>query len=180
MYFVSDSNRIEPEGDNIYDHTSVNIATLGCALSSEAMMMTAFGDTINPGELNAWMIEPVRARQMRKGGYSGTKVSWYAPGKHSGGNITIDFNNDFKTKKFSQTPSDPSVLDSRLAQCKLIIVKVKNTQSRNCIKKNKCEHWVSVTGKQGNEYTILDPGRGEQFLSGYGSFWSWRAFAKSN
>ena len=179
MYFVSDSNRIEPEGDNIYDHTSVNIATLGCALSSQAMLMTAFGDTINPGELNAWMIEPVRAKNLPEGGYQGTKVSWYAPGKHSGGNITIDFNNDFKTKRFSQTPSDPSVLDSRLAQCKLIIVKVKNTQSRSCIQNNKCEHWVLVTGKQGNDYTIIDPGKGEQFLSGYGSFWSWRAYSKT-
>ena len=120
------------------------------------------------------MIDPVRAKNLPEGGYQGTKVSWYAPGKHSGGNITIDFTNDFKTKRFSQTPSDPSVLDSRLAQCKLIIVKVKNTQSRSCIQNNKCEHWVLVTGKQGNEYTIIDPGKGKKFLSGYGSFWSWR------
>ena len=79
MYFVSDSNRIELEGDNIYDHTSINIATLGCALSSQAMMMTAFGDTINPGDLNAWMIDPVRARQMRKGGYSGNQSKLVCP-----------------------------------------------------------------------------------------------------
>ena len=165
--------------DSIYDHTSEKIAKLGCALSSQAMMMTAFGDTLNPGELNSWMKDPVRAKNLPEGGYQGTKVSWYAPGKHSGGNITIDFTNDFYTAEFDENPSNPSVLDSRLAQCKLIIVMVKNTQSTNCTQ-NGCEHWVLVTGKQGNEYTIRDSGRGEQFLSGYGSFWSWRAFAKSN
>ncbi len=132
--------------------------------------MTAFGDTINPGELNAWMIEPVRARQMKKGGYKGTKVSWYAPGKHSVGQITIDFTNDFHTASFNENPSDPSILDPRLAQCKLIIVKVKNNGS---------QHWVLVTGKENNDYKIIDPGRGEQFLSGYGSFWSWRAYSKT-
>jgi len=136
-----------------------------------AMMMTAFGDTINPYALNAWMVDPVRTQNVDEGGYGGGgAVSWNAPRLHSGSEINIDFNADFVTRDMADPPSDVSVLDQRLEQCKLIIVKVSN---------NGGEHWVLVTGKENGRHKILDPGRGEQFLDGYGSFWSWRAFSKS-
>ena len=125
MYFVSDSNRIEPEGDNIYDHTSQNIATLGCALSSEAMSMTAFSDTIDPGELNTWM----KSRSKFKGGYWGSSVNWNAIKIHSSGEI--DFSYTRKTMKITTSTgtridstqiTDPSVLDPELENCHLYLV----------------------------------------------------------
>lgn len=159
--------------DSTYDHLNRQICDKGCALSSMGMMMTAFGDTINPYELNAWMVDPIRAHDIFQGGYGANgKVSWYPPMLHSNGQISIDFQTDSETKEFSDPPSVSSILDSRLEQCKLIIVKVSN---------NGGEHWVLVTRKEGGRYKILDPGgRIEEFLDGYGDFWSWRAFSKSH
>ncbi|MGH7457412.1 MAG: hypothetical protein ACRENG_39045, partial [bacterium] len=72
-------------GDDVYDTSNDDIATLGCALSSEAFVMTVFGDTINPGELNTWMKE----KKGREGGFYGRKVNWYAMEKHSPGTMDI-------------------------------------------------------------------------------------------
>jgi len=69
--------------DSIYDASSKNIASLGCAMSCVAMTLTAFGDSVNPGELNAWM----KARSPLNGGYDGELVTWDAILYHSNNQI---------------------------------------------------------------------------------------------
>lgn len=44
-------------------------------------MVTAFGDTIDPSELNEWM----KCRKEKQGGFVGSLVNWYAMEKH--GNV---------------------------------------------------------------------------------------------
>ncbi|HXG38335.1 MAG TPA: hypothetical protein VNL36_06170, partial [Bacteroidota bacterium] len=67
--------------DNAYDDNGneIKIRTLGCALSCMAMAMTAFGDTVNPGELNEWM----KMAPKDSGGYRGRSVNWRAISLHS-------------------------------------------------------------------------------------------------
>lgn len=73
----------ESWADDVYNHLTGEknkIRNKGCALCCLAMVMTAFGDTIDPGGLNEWMKDQTEVSQ---GGYSQDGgVSWYAPTKH--------------------------------------------------------------------------------------------------
>lgn len=165
--------------DSLYDKSSTGtISGWGCALSSMAMVMTAFGDTVNPGELNAWMKE----RSRGEGGFGDLRVNWRAMELHSPNKMTFIA---FDKKQFKDKPNKlldstqvthPSVLDEALGQCKLVIVQVFNDRSSRS-----GEHWVVVTGKENDKYKIIDPGsRNEEYLGGYGSFWKYLVVEKSS
>jgi len=160
--------------DSIYDASSKNIASLGCAMSCVAMTLTAFGDSVNPGELNAWM----KARSPLNGGYDGELVTWDAILYHSNNQIKYSYKkkDPFKTNTKtidSTTISSPSILDDPLNKCKLVIVQVVNSHTGN-------QHWVVVTEKDGGEYKIVDPGvRNENVLSAYGAFWGYLIIQKN-
>ena len=75
-------------GDSLYDGTRSHVSALGCALSSMAAAMTAYGDTVNPGQLNWWMKRP---RMYSQGGYYQDRVNWEAIRIHSGGKVTYQY-----------------------------------------------------------------------------------------
>ncbi|MBM4161325.1 MAG: hypothetical protein FJ217_09530 [Ignavibacteria bacterium] len=161
--------------DSIYDNSGKNIATLGCALSTMAMVMTAYGDTVNPGQLNSWK----KQAPQDSGGYRGESINWNAITKHSKGEIRLSYSkarfwkDSLRTAVDSTQMSDPGILDSNLDVCKLVIVQVYNKETGN-------QHWVLVTRKLGGRYTIVDPGgRNEQFLDAYGPFWSYLIVSKN-
>ena len=167
--------------DSVYDHSSSSVCGIGCALSCMAMAMTTFGDNITPGQLNHWMKyvynDTLRRKRLSgEGGYSDNGwVNWSAIVTHSQENIDINyqFNNRLNNKEYA---TNLKVLDSLLNKCNLIIVQVFNEQTGN-------QHWVLVTGKDSSgNYTINDPGRGEEFLSAYGNsknyFWKYVVVSK--
>lgn len=143
--------------DDTYDSTQSTIKALGCALSSMAMVMTAFGDTVNPGEMNRWMKE----RILDDGGFYGNLVNWDAMKKHSATGITYRY---FHAEDFGDTTkaTDPSDFSGDIDNCALVIAQVYNMQTRN-------QHWVVVNRRNGSNYSITDPGRGETSLEGYGN-----------
>jgi hypothetical protein len=153
-------------GQQTYDHSSLTIADLGCALSCMAMSMTAFGDTIDPGALNTWM----KNRNRVSGGFEAAKVNWEAMSKHSSEmNILVS-----DAVNVSRT-FDVSELDEHLLRCELIIAKVYNQESvRNKSREEQEEterngnHWVLLVGRHGDSISIRDPGRGLGTLSEYG------------
>jgi hypothetical protein len=169
-------------GADTYDHREgATICGYGCALSCMAMAMTAFGDTVTPGELNYWMKwkengDSIHVRKLDEGGFAGLSINWdgifiHSNGIINGGRIFAgDWHNDAQS-----TSTD--TLDHYLEQCKQIIIQVFNEASHERGKSG--EHWVLVSGKEGDDYKILDPGRGDDYLSGYGSrFWGYVLVSK--
>lgn len=151
--------------DSTYDHTDETIEDIGCALCSMAWVMTAFGDEIDPGQLNKWMNERKTARE---GGFFGSSVNWNAMRIHSG-NLSVDYyrNNHFKDRT---NPNSPSLLDPRLSAGSLVIVQVHDPDGN--------QHWVTVKGK---DYSIMDAGfSGTSSLTDYhNEFWSYVVVSKT-
>ena len=124
-------------------------------------MMTTFGDTVTPGDLNKWMIK----QSKDSGGYKGSSVNWDAISLHNNSNIVFESNletrRNFPNKLLS---SNVSKIDQSLENCEVVIVKVVNPKNR--------EHWILITGKKNGEYLIHDPGYRKTKLSEYGNaFW---------
>jgi hypothetical protein len=152
-----------------YDHSDATVGGIGCALSSMAMVMTSYGDAVNPRQLNEWM----KDRTPVHGGYYGLSVNWNAMALH--GN-KINFPSYVRKSMWTEGSKDVldttkstsvAVLDEPLSKCNLAIVQVYNEKTGN-------QHWVVVTGKEGSRYTIVDPGgRNESYLDAYGRFWSY-------
>jgi hypothetical protein len=145
--------------DSIYDATQDGIHKKGCAVSSAAIVLTAFGHTTDPGELNNWMKRP-----RKQGGYRGQSVNWEGAFTRFR-SLAYDYadNSGFGNQDSARSPS---LLDNPLSSCRLVIVQVRNSRGG--------QHWVVVTGKQGNDYTIRDPGYPKTLLSQYESrFWKY-------
>jgi hypothetical protein len=166
-----------PWADNFYAGSDKKISALGCALSCMAIAMTAFGDTINPGELNEWM----KHRSKYDGGFDNLDITWDPIALHSPG------------KRLTRTPAknasesfDARILDSNLLKCDLIIAKVFNFESVKHKpeevqqkKRKEGNHWVLITGTTGNAYSIIDPGRGLTNLSDYGRVYRYLIVSKN-
>lgn len=166
--------------DNAYaikngDTTTVGIRTLGCALSCMAMAMTAFGDTVTPGELNEFKKDTSTDQRFR---FDEERVRWSA----------IDGLSSSVTKKPVDTDSSFGIssLDPFLEQCELIIAKVFNPNSvahKSKTERERAErygnHWVLIKRKDGINYEIVDPGRGSVMLSEYGRIYRFIRVQKS-
>jgi hypothetical protein len=158
--------RGSPWGDQYYANSQAKIADLGCALSCLSIVMTAFGDTVNPGQLNDWM----KQKDKTNGGFDGLSITWNAMIFHSKGK-KIDRTEPVNT----ESSFDLSAFDPHLVKCDLILAKVFNSESVKKLsvedqekKKKEGNHWVVITGKDGDSYSIIDPGRGLTRLSDYG------------
>ncbi len=128
-------------GGKYYDGTNYLISKRGCALTSLAMALTAFGVSINPGSLNDYL--------NTKHGFTGTgDVIWpKAQGLSNYVKITKSLNKSVG----GENNSSSGVIDNALGNCKLIIVEVLNPTSGD-------QHWVLVTQKdQNGDYIIVDP-----------------------
>ncbi|HDQ44770.1 MAG TPA: hypothetical protein ENN17_04610 [bacterium] len=92
-------------------------------------------------------------------------VGWAAIEKHKTNQIKIEYFGTKEDDHFNLISYPTSNLDKYLADCKLVIVRVKN-EARS--------HWVLVTGKEGDQYNIVDPGyKNKHFLSDYGDIYSY-------
>jgi hypothetical protein len=154
-----------PWGNDLYDHSTQTISTLGCAVSSLAMAMTAFGFEIEPGELNTWK----QGRSLEDGGFDGENTNWTAANKYT--NYVLKARREFaRGDMWDIQPSNPdsrgrapnhatttstAVLDSLLEARRIVLVQVANySHSRD----RWSQHWVVVTGRTyEGSYLILDP-----------------------
>jgi hypothetical protein len=154
----------DKDGNPVY----YGIGEKGCALTCMAMVAKAGGVNTDPGKLAVYMNE--------HNGFQGTSVKWatinsalginslkVGPDSYAGKGL--QYEDDGVTVDLESSESiDLSKMDTDLSNGGLIIAQVYNPNTRN-------QHWVLVTGKQGNTYTILDPGcyKGRTDLTVYSS-----------
>jgi len=148
---------------NLYDHSSTStIKQEGCALTSLTMALNNAGVSTDPGSLNTFMA----ATDMD---YSGSIVNW-GPATHdaSGGTLRfhaqrIDSTADFQTAK--------QYLDTNVCQQHHPVIVGVNLDSNGTP-----GHYVLITGKQNDDYTIADPGFAKTTLSEYNNKFVTRGF----
>jgi hypothetical protein len=138
--------------ENGQDSTDVNGDTLyytirnrGCALSEIAWILSAYGYTINPGQLNEWM----NSKSYDDGGYSTDgDVNWDAISDLSRGKFTatVTDNKHFGNLNYAHDVSD---LDNYLDNGDFVMAQVDNEGDK---------HWVVVEPKTSGEYPIVDAG----------------------
>jgi hypothetical protein len=128
-----------PWANNLYDHSSTaTIRELGCALTSLSMALNFVGLANDPGSLNEFMTQT-------DNDYNGTSVNWgCATRDRSNGSLRF---NGFRSRT-------TQALDDALCQGSPVIVGV------NLNANGVPGHFVLVTGKQGDQYLIADPGFG--------------------
>ncbi len=161
--------------NTLYDKSEKGIRTLGCALTCMAMVMTAFGDTVTPKDLNEWKKERIND----EGGFGGERVNWKAVEKHNNRGThlgTLDVDSLFNISR----------LDDFLQQCELVIAKVFNPASveNKTLKEQEDartngNHWILILRKTGSTYAILDPGRGLTTLAEYGRIYRYVRMARN-
>ena len=140
-----------PWNADIYDHDPKykHISSKGCALTSLANAMNAFGVSINPRDLNNWL------NNDHRNGYVGGSIDWDKIRLYSGQRVFAERSSNFSfdhSVNGGPNFSNLSDLDAPLNSCKLVIVQVYNPTRKD-------QHWVLVTKKESNgEYSIIDPG----------------------
>jgi Peptidase_C39 like family len=155
---------------DLYDHSSTyTIREIGCALTSLSMALNSAGITTIPhGSPNdpGWLNEFMAATDTD---YSGLSVNW--------GPATRDASSDTMKFHFSNINSindwqgATQYLNKALCQGgNPVIVGV------NLDQQGTPSHFVVVTGKQGNDYTIADPGYSKTTLSQYNNKFVTRGF----
>ena len=135
----------DAEGNTVY----YKIRRKGCALSEIAWVLSAYGYTINPVQLNDWMND----KSFDDGGYSAYgDVNWDAIGDVSGGSLTAikTDNKHFGNLDYAHDVSD---LDNYLNNGELVIAQVDNGGDK---------HWVVVEPKTNGSYPIVDAGYGDR------------------
>jgi hypothetical protein len=156
--------------NDTFDHVtpSEEMYQGGCAVSCVAMVLKAYGyPQMTPKELNSWMSTQGSTTQ---GGYGQQgNMNWHVP-----------FIREGITEQTVRKPGvgDPAkatsttVLDANLPDnCKVPIVQVWHQKTDG----THGMHYVVVTGKVGNDYSILDPGDYTKTLLSQldGKFWSY-------
>ena len=111
----------------------------GCAVSSAAMTLAAYGIDVDPGRLNKFLIQT-------PGGY--TPEGWIYWEK------AAEFDPDFTAKLLPHYEDKPSyyLIDQNLLRGNPVIARLRYP--------NGITHFVVICGKEGFDYLIRDPGRG--------------------
>jgi hypothetical protein len=152
-----------------YDHSTTTIQARGCALTSLSMALRtaniatlADGLTNNPGTLNQFM-------STNDTDYYGTAVNWGpATRDASGGHVKFHFG-IFDSTDNAQAATQ--YLDDTVCRLnKPVIVGVELDSGGTP------SHFVVVTGKQGSDYTIADPGFARTTLTAYDNEFVTRGF----
>ena len=137
--------------DNLKEgYAQYKIKAKGCALTSMAMVAKRYyNSNPTPDIWNAFMTA--------SGGYDKGDVNWHAL-------TNTDLQLETALYKKSETPLSNSIMDTYLAKCMPVIVKVINPNTGSW-------HWIVVTQKLGGgDYLIQDPGySGRLLLSAYGN-----------
>jgi hypothetical protein len=136
------------------------------------------GVPVNPKNLANRMSDPSRH------GFDGHGVQFNAINGmgctlDSAGGKGVKLKKDKNDKNIVDTelskPIATSAIDDLLASGHRIAAQVFNSASGN-------PHWVVITGKKGNSYTIVDPacyGKPKTLLSDYGNIYRYRAYKKT-
>ena len=148
----------------------------GCALTGMSMVLSRYGISyFLPDGLNHTMTTDINGYTSDGG------VKWRTPDVITGVEITYVEKKEnygvYETVngKIKKMTVQKSLMDNYLKKCMPIIVQVFNPTTKNF-------HWVVVTGKVSNDYTINDPSRGNNFslLSQYGDIYDIRPYKKQN
>jgi hypothetical protein len=154
---------------NLYDHSSAyTIQEKGCALTSLSMALNTAGIAAlpgglanDPGGLNQFMTNTDTD-------YFGQSVYWGPATRDASGN-TLKFHYS-SINSVQDLQGATQYLDTVVCQGSPVIVGV------NLDQQGTPGHYVVVTGKQGNDYTIADPGFARTMLSDYASQFVTRGF----
>jgi hypothetical protein len=128
-------------GMQLLGNTIDTLGQSGCAVSSAAMIMAAYGVDTDPQRLNTYLTT--------HGGYVGDGLLvWEKPAELGGGQIE---------KAYEDAPSY-ALIDANILKGNPVIVRIHL--------RNGTTHFVVVVGKQGWDYLIRDPAR----PAGYGVY----------
>jgi hypothetical protein len=115
--------------------TQSNLAAEGCAVTSAAMVLAGYGMNLDPGRLNAFLIE--------HGGYTERGwIYWEAAAEYEPGKVR---------HAYEDLPSH-RLIDWNLLRGNPVIVRVRPP--------GRGTHFVLVVGKDGFDYIAQDPGAG--------------------
>jgi hypothetical protein len=164
--------------NDLYDHSffpfNFNIAEKGCALTSLSMALNAAGLPNDPGALNSFMILNSFMVVSDMADYKDREVNW--------GPATRDFSSagghrlnlkwhPTSINSITDLQSATAYLDNTICQLRHpVIVGV------HLAADGTPGHFVVVTGKQGNDYTVADPGFPKTLLSEYNNQFVTRGF----
>ncbi len=139
---------------NIWSPNAMGIGSWGCALTSASMLLSYYGHTINPDNLNTWLIQ--------NNGYVGNGlINWSAITRFA--KVSHDINpllTKLEYKRYSTF--NTSQMDTELNQSRPLILKLLNPLTNST-------HFVVVTGHSDNEYFMNDPATSNTHLSYYPS-----------
>lgn len=139
-FYVPQFAQSDPKwgGDSLAG-TPSTMAGEGCAVSSAAMTLAAYGVDVDPGRLNKFLTT-------LPGGY--TPEGWIYWEK------AAEFDPDFTAKLLPHYEDKPSyfLIDWNLLNGNPVIARLRYP--------NGITHFVVICGKQGLDYLIRDPGRG--------------------
>jgi len=150
-------------GTKLYDHSDfLTIQEKGCALTSLSMALNFAGIANNPGALNQLMAAS-------DNDYFGLSVNW-GPATRDASGGTLKFNST-RINSIANLTSAKQYLDDTICRDgNPVIVGVNLDSSGNP------GHFVIVTGKQGDDYQIADPGYSRTKLSEYNNQFETRGF----
>ncbi|MBI3754964.1 MAG: C39 family peptidase [Deltaproteobacteria bacterium] len=140
------------------------IKAKGCMLTNMAMILARYGTSFDPGTLNNAMTSDIDGytedgdvKLQLPDVVTGTQIKYIEDSAYEG-----DFNRKITVPK--------SLMDDYFKKCMPVIVQVYNSLTKSM-------HWVVVTGKNGDDYTINDPGyRANTRLSQYGDIYKIRPY----
>ena len=118
-------------------------------MSEIAWVLSSYGYTINPEQLNDWM----NSKSSKNGGYYGANVNWDAIYYLSGKDLTVVPHPRKGKVGDTDYADDVSSLDTYLNRGDLVIAEVDNSGTA---------HWVVVQPKTNGQYPIVDAGYGDR------------------
>ena len=144
-----------------------SIKDKGCALTNMAMVMGRYGNTASPSTWNKFLTQI--------GGYTEDgNIWWTVPDVITGGGIKLIERSAYSGDRKLGITVPKSLMDDYLKKCMPVIAQVYNSLEKSM-------HWVVVTGKDGNDYIINDPGyRANTRLSQYGDVYKIRPYVNQN
>lgn len=170
-----------PWGTSFYDHSTAvynTIGDIGCALTSTSMLMSSlYGLVYDPDVLNTIYSNNPQTLIYSDGtpyidsfGYSDGAVKWYATSQISNYQISTPSSVFWGTNINSfDVPIPMSYLDLYIDKCDAVIVGVRRRSPKYMQTNPLKTHYILVTGKIGNTYTVLDPAYSDlQTLDRYG------------
>jgi hypothetical protein len=154
-----------PWGTETYDNSSQTVAAKGCALTSLSMALNTAGQTTLTVGGEAKTNDPGTLNQLMKdnpGSFYGSSVSWGPATLNASGNTL-----EFVAQRIASTTDDAGArrfVKGAVCAGYPVIVGV------NLSAAGTPGHYILVTGVEGDDFTIADPGPEKTLLSEYPAF----------